>query len=129
DPVRGNYRQALLKDKIISFKRGTSLYSGRVLRDLRNRTIGLKAKTRKAISGEGPIRDDVLEARVRSKFGRIISHPRAIYVLAHDGIVTLSGSVLKSEVKDLVKCVRNVRGVKDVINTLDVYESSRGISQ
>lgn len=129
DPVRGNYRQALVRDKFVSFKRDTSLYGGRFFRDLRNRSIGLKAKTKKAISGEGPIRDDVLEARVRSKFGRVISHPKAIYILAHDGIVTLSGSILKSEVKELVKCVRKVAGVKDVINNLDVYESSEGISQ
>lgn len=129
DPVRGTYRQAVLRDKMTSFRRDANLYGGRFYRDLKNRSRGVKAKTRKVISGEGPIRDDVLEARVRSKFGRIVSHPRAIQVIAHDGIVTLSGAILKSEVKELVKCVRKVAGVKDVENGLDVYESSEGISR
>lgn len=129
DPVRGNYRQALLRDKMVSFRRDANLYGGRFYRDLKNRSLGVKAKTKKVISGEGPIRDDVLEARVRSKFGRIVSHPRAIQVIAHDGVVTLSGAILKSEVKELVKCVRKVAGVRDVENGLDVYLSSEGISQ
>ena len=128
DPVRGNYRRALVKDKAIRLKNSSSQFTGKMSRDLRNRARGLKFKSKKLIISEDAIPDEVLQARVRSKFGRLISHPKSIYVLAHDGIVTLSGPILKKEVSGLLKCVKKVAGVKRVLNNLMVYQTNQGIS-
>lgn len=128
DPVRGNYRKALAKDKATRLKNSSTQYSGKVSRDLRNRVQGLKSKSKRLMISEDAIQDEVLNARVRSKFGRIISHPKSLYVLAHDGIVTLSGPILKKEVSDLLKCVKKVSGVKQVINNLTVHQTNKGIS-
>ncbi len=128
DPVRGNYRQALLRDKIVRFKNTTIHYGSKLSRDWRNRSMGLLSRSKKIISTEDIIQDEVLQARVRSKFGRIIGHPKSLYVLAHDGVVTLSGPILKKEVSGLIKCVKKVAGVNRIINNLTVYQTNQGVS-
>lgn len=62
--------------------------------------------------------------RVRSKIGRIVSHPSAIEVTAENGNTTLSGPVLASEVPHLLSCVKWIGGVKDVNNNLEVHETA-----
>jgi putative phosphoribosyl transferase len=63
--------------------------------------------------------DTVLEARVRSELGRLVSNPGAIQVTAEQGRVTLAGSVLASEVERLVAGVEGVRGVREVANRME----------
>lgn len=123
DPSRGNYRRALVHDKLFSYQRHARIYFARILRDLGNRATGLKVEFQKLGRYES-VPDNVLAARVRSEMGRIISHPRAIYVLAKDGVVTLSGLILKKEVNRLLGCAERVCGVKRVINELEVHETA-----
>src|SRR5262249_7359209 len=66
--------------------------------------------------------DLILIERVRSRMGRLIRHPGAIYVTAENGTVTLRGPILADEVGSLLSGVRAVPGVRDVINQLDVHE-------
>src|SRR5262249_35213233 len=54
--------------------------------------------------------DDVLRARVRSKIGRVVSHPDAITTEILDGVVVLSGPVLADEARRLVALAARVRG-------------------
>lgn len=68
--------------------------------------------------------DDVLAARVRSKLGRVVSHPHAIHVEAHDGCVSLSGPILANEVDALMNCAARVPGVHRVEQNLAVYEQA-----
>src|SRR5439155_8206761 len=61
----------------------------------------------------------VLEGRVRSRIGRAVSHPHAITVRAQaGGRITLEGLVLEHEQDYLLKSVRAVPAVRDVINRL-----------
>jgi hypothetical protein len=71
-----------------------------------------------------PVSDDIVVHRVRTKMGRVVSHPRAISVSASGGNVTLSGNVLKSEIEALLSCVSKVRGVNGVENRLDVRDEA-----
>lgn len=128
DPLRGSYRRSVYKDRSLKFFRRTSHDFAKHLKDFKNRTLGLKAKAKRFLSTEEAVPDNVIEARVRSSFGRIVSHPRSVYVRAVNGVVTLSGPVLKKEVPGLLFKVRSVKGVKEVINGLDAYESNKGIS-
>ena len=130
DPVRGNFRRTVLKDKFLRFKKEVSQSAHKMGRNYKNKSIGFKHRAQKLFTTEGTsqIQDEVLQARVRSKFGRIVSHPRSVYVYAHDGVVTLSGPILKKEVKELIKCVKKVPGVKKVVNDLTSYGSNKGIS-
>jgi hypothetical protein len=71
--------------------------------------------------------DETLIERVRAKLGRVSSHPRAIDVLADDGVITLRGPILAGELPNVIAATRSVRGVEDVVNHLQSHESAIGI--
>jgi hypothetical protein len=123
DPDRGKRRRALLRDKVVSAARQTGECWDVTTRDLRNRTQGIITDIQSRFSSE-PVTDDVLVDRVRSKLGRIVSHPRAIHVTAQNGNVTLAGPILASEVGELLTCVKQVHGVDDVTNNLEPHETA-----
>jgi osmotically-inducible protein OsmY len=117
DPDRGKRRRALLRDKCAwSARRTGEIFEG-TAHDLRNRTQGIVAELRSHFS-QAPADDGVLVDRVRSKLGRVVSHPSAIEVTAQNGKVTLSGSILANEIENLLSCVRHVNGVNEVVNNL-----------
>lgn len=61
---------------------------------------------------------DTLAERVRAKLARYVSHPEAIVVESRDGCVSLHGTILRSEVEELINAVSSVRGVSEVVNRL-----------
>jgi hypothetical protein len=71
--------------------------------------------------------DARLEARVRARLGRFVSHPRAIQIAAQDGEVLLLGPVLSAERQRLVRAVHQVRGVQSVEDHLAAYESADSV--
>ncbi len=84
------------------------------------------AETRGRFSAQD-VDDSVLEARVRSSMGRVVSNPGAIAVMAEDGNVTISGPVLAGEVDGLLACVKSVPGVQEVHSQLTVRPTPDGI--
>jgi uncharacterized membrane protein len=127
DPDRGRRRRALLRDQLVSAANRAPAAAGVVARDLRNRASGLAAEVGSAFSSE-EVSDEVLVARVRSKMGRVVSHPHSIEVKAEQGRITLSGLILAHEVDDLLSCVSRVPGVTDVENRLEVHKQAGGVS-
>src|SRR5829696_9409379 len=121
DPDRGKRRRALLRDKVVSAARTTGDGVEVTARDLRNRTQGLITDIQSRFSSE-PADDVVLVDRVRSKLGRIVSHPSAIQVTAQNGNVTLAGPILTAEVPELLACVKHVKGVNEVVNNLEAHD-------
>jgi osmotically-inducible protein OsmY len=121
DPDRGSRRRALVRDKIISAANRVPDAAGATARDLRNRASGVVAGAKSLLKSD-EVSDEVLVERVRSELGRVISHPRAIEVVAEQGRVTLSGPVLADEVVELISRVSSVRGVTGVENQLEVHE-------
>lgn len=123
DRAHGARRRALLRDRLVSATSRLPSGADATLRDMRNRLAGLAAETRAMLSDEMVI-DDVLVERVRSAMGRNVRHARAIEVRAEDGIVTLSGPVLRSEHQAALSTARRTRGVVDVEDALTVHESA-----
>lgn len=123
DPDRGKRRRTLVRDKFALVTRKTGDCMDVTFSDVKNRTRGLIASIQSRLSSEQPD-DSVLVERVRSKIGRLVSHPAAIQVTAQEGNVTLSGPVLTSEVPHLLSCVSWVPGVKDVTNNLELHEEA-----
>jgi hypothetical protein len=76
-----------------------------------------------ATIGDGPLRDDV-----RARVGSLVSHPGAIDVSVEDGVVRLSGAVLSQEMDGLLTQVRDMRGVRRVINALNAHDSPRRLA-
>jgi hypothetical protein len=126
DPAGGGRRRALVRDKIVRASRLTRDGVDATARDMGNRARGIAAATRGRM-WNGEVDDDTLIERVRAKLGRVASHARAIDVLADDGVVTLRGPILASEVPNVMATVRSVRGVEDVVNHLQAHESSLGV--
>jgi uncharacterized membrane protein len=120
DPNLGKRRRHVLRDKLISYSRKTRDAADATARDVWHRSVGLAHEARTALSHE-EVSDSVLVERVRSKLGRVVSHPHSIQVCADDGVVCLSGAVLADEAEKLLNTVQSVRGVKDVAFMLDVY--------
>src|SRR5882762_3565758 len=102
DPDGGRRRRALLRDQLVSAGHKTSDAVGATSRDVTNRARGVVAE---------------LRGRLRRE------HVGAIETHVSDGRVTLRGPVLSEEVERLLRRVRGVRGVEEVLSELEVHES------
>jgi len=108
--------------------RTTTERMSRKARDLRNRTRGALVATRNRLRSDRPD-DDQLEARVRSQLGHHARQASRIETEATDGVVTLRGEVLATELGDVIAGVRAVRGVREVRNELAVFENEAEFSR
>jgi gas vesicle protein len=120
DPDRGKKRRTLLRDKTKHTIRVANDKVDRTGRDIRNHVVGTFCKVQ-SLFREGELTDAVLQERVRSKMGRVISHPKAVKVAATDGIVSLSGPVMASEEHPLLNAINKIHGVKGIENLLEVH--------
>ena len=127
DPDRGARRRSLLRDRVVhaSHKLGDGLSA--TARDTRNRAVGAAAELRSRFK-EDEVDDSVLHERVRSAIGRVATHPSSVTVTAFDSQVTLSGHVLAGEVDELINRVKQVRGVREVRNELQMHHTAEGVS-
>ena len=127
DPDRGARRRALVRDKAVRGVRVGGRAIAATAADMANRTRGIAAEARGAWQREEPDEARLIE-RVRASLGRACSHPRAIVVTATDGEITLHGDVLSSEADAVLAAADAVRGVEDVIDELERYQSADGIA-
>ena len=127
DPERGRRRRSLMRDQCDSTIQSVEEFLDVTVRDLNNRVQGCSAEL-SAMFQHDEAPDRVVEARVRSKLGRYVSHPRAIEVSVRDGQLTLSGPILAHEIRPLVTAMRHVRGVQEVHNELEGHEDAGNIS-
>lgn len=126
DPARGKRRRALMRDQLVHASRVLARALPTTRRDLRQRTYGLLAESSRLLP-HPEVSNEILEARVRSKIGRSVSHPHAISVAVDDGVVTLSGMVLDREARRMISGVSSVRGVRYVENLLEVHHEDEEI--
>ncbi len=125
DPERGRRRRAMVRDKLIWATHKLNDAVDATSEDLEHRAQGTAAEAVgwvREVVLRRPVDDDVLVERVRARLGRVAWHPGAIEVMAHNGRVTLRGQVLAREVDAILAAARSVRGVRAVINELEVHE-------
>lgn len=119
DPQKGRRRRAMLQDKARHLgtvgKRGLFKAS----HDISNRFNGLTYDARSVFRSDDHPSDAVLDARVRSRLGRLSSNPHALKTFVKDGEVILKGPVLEHEADDVVCRTAKVRGVKTVIDEME----------
>lgn len=128
DPQGGRRRRALARDKTVSALKTSGNAALKTGKDLGNRTKGLVHEAGSRLH-RGEVDDNVLCDRVRSKIGRIASHPADIEVTSLEGRVKLLGSVPVSEADRLLATVAKVKGVKDVDCQLQFLESDDALHQ
>jgi uncharacterized membrane protein len=115
-----------MRDRIVHATHLTARGIGAAGRDVAHRAYGTAASIRSAWRRD-EVEDDVLVERVRARAGRLVSHSHALHVTANDGIVSVSGPILEHEAWRLLRGVRQVRGVRDVIDQLEVHKHATGI--
>jgi hypothetical protein len=126
DPNSGGRRRALIRDKVVRGAHRTARGADATVRDMANRARGVAAATRGRMWTED-VDDARLLGRVRSKLGRVCSHPHAVHVEVNDGEVTLRGPILADEVRDVLDTAASVRGVNSVANELEPHDSADGV--
>jgi osmotically-inducible protein OsmY len=119
DPDKGPRRRSLLRDQLVHGGHELDDVARAGARHARNRAAGL-AHEAKASLTERHVDDRTLVERVRSEMGRGLSRAGDVHVDAQDGRVTLTGEVPSTEVQELVRTVKAVRGVDSVENRLEV---------
>jgi hypothetical protein len=126
DPDRGKRRRALLRDKAEHAMKIAADASGKTQRDVRNHLLGVVSEI-ESVFKTGEVADDVLEARVRARLGRVVAHPGAVQVKAVAGLIILTGKILTKEEHPLLEAVIELPGVKNIENELELHESADDI--
>jgi hypothetical protein len=75
DPDAGRRRRALTRDQLTKARIKTRETASATARDLLNRSYGIMAVARSRLF-DTEVDDEVLEQRVRSKFGYVVRNPR-----------------------------------------------------
>ena len=122
DPKNGESRRTQLREKANDLvdQMDESIYTA--VEDTRNRTRGVLSEwTAKLSNQENP--DWLLAERVRSALARLSPHSRHVRVRAEDGQLHLSGSILKDEKDAILRSASRTRGVRDVVDELEVFYS------
>ena len=122
DPKQGENRREILRERAngLVHQLDDSIYT--VVEDSRDKTRGVLSEwTAKLSNQDNP--DWVLAERVRSALGRLTPHSRGVRVRAEDGQIHLSGSILKEERDTILQAASRTRGVREVIDELEVFYS------
>lgn len=127
DPVRGRRRRARILEAVHHAERRERELLSRAARDARQRVHGLTERMMHRPSSDVP--DQVIVERVRSRLGRVISHPRAVDVAVIDGRAILRGAIFAHEAPKAVACVRGTPGVRAVVDRLERHLTAGQIPQ
>lgn len=118
DPDRGRRRRALIRDRALHASKVANREAAKRINDLRNRAYGF-AKHTEGLFCARDVSDGQLTGQIRSKLGRLASHPHAVTTNVQNGKVTLSGPIPAAEMGDLVFGISSIPGVVEVENKLD----------
>jgi uncharacterized membrane protein len=131
DPSQGRRRRALARDQLYSFVHRANETAGLAWRDAGNRWSGMRAEAGRFLQRNQvkPIDDHVLEARVRTRLGRQVSHPHSIHVTAYRGRVELRGAVLADEHAAVTGLVQAIPGVTEVKDRLVVHQDAERVAE
>ena len=126
DPKMGKKRRNTVKDRSLSLLKRADRAIGKTSRDLGNRTRGAVAEARSLITPRG-LSDEVLVEQLRARIGRVVSFPHLVEISSRDAAITLQGSVLASELDDLLNAVSSVRNVSSVRDELKTCRTPQDI--
>jgi hypothetical protein len=88
-----------------------------MLEEMRSRLAGQK------------VDDDKLVRRVASKLGHYMSRAKDVGITAEDGVVTLQGPILSTEVDEVMRAIARIPGVREVHNQMELHEASADMQQ
>ena len=124
DPARGSARRALVRSQSVRAIHLGEAFGRKGVRDLRHRARGIFARIAGFFRPETEAPDGLLQARVRSKLGHVVSDQRNLHVVVDGGCVTLRGTVPADDFKPLVGAVRSTPGVTAVDVKLTISDEA-----
>lgn len=128
DPQQGNRRRALARDKAMRGGRLLLREARKRAKDMANRAYGQGAEL---VSGMRDRRSDIddqrLVERVRAQLGHVCGHPGSLDVTARDGVVTVSGPVMRGEARKIENRLRETRGIGECRLRLQEHDSPADI--
>ncbi|MFN7922026.1 MAG: CBS domain-containing protein [Bryobacteraceae bacterium] len=127
DPNRGRARRNRIAEQASSLYHRNAEAVGKFAEDIGNRARGTVAEMRGAFACAADVPDQKLAARVKTRLGRVSTHPHALEVEAHGGVVTLHGDILMGELDKVLRVARRVPGVKQVDNRLAMHVTAEGV--
>ncbi len=127
DPVRGRRRRARIIEAVHHAERHERELLAKAARDAKQRVHGLTERVMHRPSPDVP--DQVIVDRVRSRLGRVVSHPRAVDVVVLDGKAILRGAIFQHEAPRAVAVTRSTPGVRVVIDRLERHLTAGRIPQ
>ncbi len=122
DPKHGRRRRSALAGNARHLLKMAAQGGKKSLLDGKHRLAGLAAELWPGSQVQAPS-DRVVEERIRSRMGRVISHAHKIHVLCDRGTATLWGLVPEDELGPLLRAVETTPGVIEVLNQLEVCRS------
>lgn len=118
DPQLGAHRRALLRDLLAGGKQPVGPAAGRLGR-----------RTYHHVPQSDPQRDAELRDQIRNRLDRLVSFPRALHVQVDNGVVRLSGNVLRQERDGLLLQVQAMPGVEKLVNATTAHDQPNGVPQ
>lgn len=135
DPKLGSGRRAMAKDRFKHYRREASKQAQALSKNVAYKTRGFLHHAGERIipsflqSRVPPPSDEKLKARVLSKMGRIPHHePRTFDIKAHEGCITVSGSIADGDYQRLYRALRKIPGVRRVERDLTVPNGQQVVS-
>jgi BON domain-containing protein len=113
DPHRGARRRTHARNQMI--------HASHAVRENARAQLGALRRA----AAEVDVDDRVLAERVRAILGRVVTHAHAVVLEVSKGVVTVSGPVLRNEIRRTVKALARVPGVRAVINALEAHPVPR----
>jgi hypothetical protein len=116
DSRSGSRRRALVRDKVNHWQKAGIESFEKQTRNISNRFYGMLVEAQHWLDRrKEEVDDTILVQRIRSKMGRVLSHPKMVHVEVLNGRVKLSGYALGSELPRLYDSIRHVRGVRSIM--------------
>jgi uncharacterized membrane protein len=122
DPVRGRKRRARLNEAMLHAERHERELFQKASRDAKHRMHGLVERTKHRPSASAP--NEVVDGRVRAALGRAFAHSSALDIEVQDGRATLRGAVLAKEAERVLRTVRHIAGIREVVDRMERHETA-----
>jgi hypothetical protein len=130
DPRAGRRRRALARDKVVAVGHEAAwLADAKRKRAIDHLKGWLVTRRFDRHTRKQPESDQQLHERIRSRLGRVVSHPRSVDVHAENGRVHLGGHIFTWELHALLSEVKHMAGVKSLDHELICHDSAAGIPE
>lgn len=130
DKQSGARRRALVRDKFVAAGHDAAGIAEAAVKRASDYAKGIIATRKLDRTGGGePESDQQLHDRIRTRLGRVVSHPKWVQVEVNQGNVSLQGHVLTRELNGLLGEIEEMAGVRAVINDLICHDTAQGVSE